>query len=79
VSDNSVPRPANAVTPRTVPRGASPTPMPVQVRLVWPDGREEWAAAVATRWNREHVLVEIPARAPVAVWVSAGDVRRNPA
>ncbi len=79
VSDNSPPRPANAVTPRTVPRGASPTPMPVQVRLVWPDGREEWAAAVATRWNREHVLVEIPARAPVAVWVSAVDVRRNPA
>lgn len=52
--------------------------MPVQVRLVWPDGREEWAAAVATRWNREHVLVEVPARAPVAVWVSADDVRREP-
>ena len=76
MSDTS-PRPANAVTPSTVPRAAAPEPMPVQVRLVWPDGREEWAAGLATRWNRRHVLVEVPARAPVAVWLSADDVRRS--
>jgi hypothetical protein len=68
--------PLNSETPRVVPRAAAPEPMAVDAHLIWPAG-EEWTPAVATRWTRTHVLVQLPARGAIAVWLRASDVRRG--
>jgi hypothetical protein len=56
--------------------------VPVIVRVVWSDGREEWRPARAVRWTSSHVMVawrddEADPRTERHEWLRAGDVARS--
>lgn len=59
-------------------------PIPVLVRVVWEDDGEEWLDGEATRWDADHVYVELwrgrvpdPRQMTTGVWVRPADVRRH--
>jgi hypothetical protein len=53
----------------------------VMARLVWEHDGEQWMPAVATRWNRTHVLVSWtepdPRKAASMAWLRVQDVQRR--
>lgn len=54
--------------------------IPVRARIVWADDGEEWIDALATRWTRTQVFVELNDRrlgGAIGVWIAATDVQRR--
>ncbi|WP_235929480.1 hypothetical protein [Cellulomonas citrea] len=71
---------ANRELPDQIPTRPSGD-VPVIVRVVWADGREEWRPARAVRWTATHVMVawrddEADSRSERHEWLRAGDVAR---
>jgi hypothetical protein len=55
--------------------------IPVRVRIVWDGDGEEYVEGTATRWDADHVYVEVRDNrlSGNGVWVKPGDVyRRSP-